>query len=94
MTEQAWLIVAYLAGAAIRVFWGYWLARSKDGRAFDWRYLVGEVAATLVGLVPVVAASDFIAEFGALGYTAALLVGFGAGSVGSKSQKTVKQVRS
>ena len=55
--------------------------------SFDWRYLVGQIIAAVVALIPIIAGSDFVAELGQLGWLGALLYGWGSGDIGRTVQK-------
>lgn len=61
---------------------------ATDGQlSFDWRYLVGQLIAALVALLPMVGGSEFVAELGQLGWLGALLYGWGSGDIGRTLQK-------
>ncbi|PJF20713.1 MAG: hypothetical protein CUN56_14770 [Phototrophicales bacterium] len=88
MEYQVYLpYVAYFAGVLGRIFIPYIQERIKDGRAFDWRYLVGQAIAAIVALIPVVTGSDWIVSVGAMGWLAAFAYGWAAGDVGRVIQK-------
>ena len=78
-------------GVIGRVLIPYVQARiaSDEPLSFDWRYLVGQLIAAFVALVPLVSGSEFVSELGAMGYIAALLYGWGSGDVGRAAQKFV-----
>lgn len=62
---------------------------SNGSLSFDWRYLVGQLLAAFVALVPLVGGSEFVAELGQLGWLGAILYGWGSGDIGRTVQKTV-----
>lgn len=62
---------------------------SKEPMSFDWRYLVGQLIAALVALIPLVSGSEFVLNLGAMGWLAALVYGWGSGDIGRAAQKVV-----
>lgn len=89
----AFLVLAYLVGVSVRVIWPYALAYFQDGTPFNGRMIVGQILAALIGLLGIIAADDFVASLGLIGFFGSFVAGFGAASVGRNTQKTVDAVR-
>lgn len=81
----------FVVGVIGRVVIPYVQARvaSDDPISFDWRYLVGQLIAAFVALIPLISGSEFVASLGAMGWLAALVYGWGSGDVGRTAQKAV-----
>ena len=84
-----WAVIAYVLGAMLRVFWPYLLAYLQEGVAFDWRYVIGQAVTALIGLIPILAAQEFLEQLSALGWLAAFGMGFGFAAIGREAQKSV-----
>ena len=78
-------------GVAGRIIIPYMQARlaSDEPMSFDWRYLIGQIIAAAVALIPLLQQPEFLADLGAMAWLAALLYGWGAGDIGRAVQKTV-----
>jgi hypothetical protein len=90
-TTAAILVGLYLLGVASRIVWPFALAYLQDGARFDYRYIIGQVVAGFVGLVPMLASADLLTDLGVAGLFGSFAAGFGAGSIGRTAQKTVKR---
>ena len=91
-TINGLLVVAYVAGVALRIAWPFLLAYLQDGIKFDVNKVVGQIAAGLLGLLGVFASQAFLFDLGAVGYVGALAMGYGAASIGRDGQKTVARI--
>lgn len=92
MTEidpVVWAVIAYVLGVLLRVFWPYLLAYLQEGATFDARYVIGQAVTALIGLIPILAAQDFLEQLSALGWLAAFGMGFGFAAIGREAQKSV-----
>ncbi len=89
--ETAAPFIFFALGVFGRVVIPYVQARvASDGPiSFDWRFLVGQLIAALVALIPLVSGSEFVTNLGAMGWAAALVYGWGSGDVGRTAQKAV-----
>ena len=85
--------VAFVLGAAGGVVVPYLRKYLEDGVRFDWRKVVGKVIAALVGLMLMPNIGEHLAKVGALGWTAAFLLGAGLTMVGHEAQSAPKAVR-
>jgi len=79
-----WAVIAYVLGAMLRL-----LAYLQEGVAFDWRYVIGQAVTALIGLIPILAAQEFLEQLSALGWLAAFGMGFGFAAMGREAQKSV-----
>lgn len=84
-----WAVIAYVSGALLRVFWPYVLAYLQEGAKFDVRYVIGQAVTALIGLIPILAAQEFLEQLSALGWLAAFGMGFGFAAIGREAQKSV-----
>ena len=89
-------IIPYLlfaVGVAARVVIPYLQERfaNEGPLSFDWRYMVGQLIAAAVALVPLVAGEEFLSHVGSLSWVAAVLYGWGASDIGRSIQKAVKR---
>ena len=91
--ETALFVGLNILGVALRVFWPYFLAYLQDGASFDPKFVIGQLLAALIALFGVMAAKDFAAELGTVGYFGALVAGYGAASIGRDGQKTAGRIR-
>jgi len=87
------LVVAYLIGVSLRVFWPYLLAYLQDGVKFDWKFVVGQLIGAVIGLFGVMSGAEFLGDLGTLGFFGAMVAGFGAAAIGRESQKSVDAAR-
>ncbi|MCA9868586.1 MAG: hypothetical protein KC410_19010 [Anaerolineales bacterium] len=87
-----WLIVAYFGGLITSIVWPYLLAWIQNQEPFDWRMNAGRVLVGIMGALPLLASSDFLAQLGTLTYVAAFVLGMGASQLGRTAQKTVSAV--
>jgi hypothetical protein len=62
---------------------------SQEPISFDWRYLIGQLLASFVALIPLIDNPDFLGQLGALSRVAALVFGWGSGDIGRAIQKAV-----
>jgi hypothetical protein len=90
--EVALLVGLYILGVVLRVFWPYFLAYLQTGESFDVNYVIGQVIAAIIALFGVLAAKEFVAELGALGFFGAFVAGYGAASIGRDGQKTAGKI--
>ncbi len=89
---MTWLIVTYFGGLITSIVWPYLLAWIQNQEPFDWRMNVGRVLMGLMGALPLLASSEFLAQLGALTYVAAFVLGMGASQLGRTAQKTASAV--
>ena len=89
--EQVAPYLFFALGALGRVVIPYIQARvaSDEPLSFDWRYLVGQIIAALVALIPLVAGDQFLQQVGSLSWLGAILYGWGAGDIGRAAQKVL-----
>lgn len=83
----AWLVVAYLGGVTVSILLPYFLAWLETNEPFEWRMNIGRLITAIIGLLPTLAAADFIAQLGALGYFGAFVFGLGVSQFGRLGQK-------
>ena len=83
--------VLFFLGVLARVVVPYVQERlSNTELTFDWRYVVGQIIAALVALLPLVGTAEFLTQVGAMGFIAAFVYGWGAADVGRSVQKAVR----
>ena len=79
---NAILVVSYLLGVALRVFWPYYLKYLETGEKFDVNFIIGQLITAVIGLFTVMSQAGFISELGLLGFFGAFVSGYGATSIG------------
>lgn len=84
----AWLVMAYLAGVTVSILLPYFLNWLETNEPFEWRMNLGRLITAIIGLLPALAAADFIAQLGVLGYFGAFVFGLGVSQTGRLGQKT------
>ena len=85
--------LAFLLGAAAGVVVPYLRKYLEEGAPFDGKKVVGKVIAALIGLALMPTFGEMLAKIGALGWSAAFLLGLGATFVGHETQSAPKAVR-
>lgn len=88
-----WKAVAYFVGVAVSIGFPYFLAWLEKGEPFDWRQNVGRFLTAMVGLVPVLATTEFTQQLGSWSYVAALAAGLAFSQIGRMAQKTFDVTR-
>jgi len=83
----AWLVVAYLGGVTVSILLPYFLAWLETNEPFEWRMNIGRLITAIVALMPTLAAAEFLAQLGALGYFGAFVLGLGFSQIGRLGQK-------
>lgn len=83
-----WLVVAYLTGVSVSILLPYALNWLETGEPFQWRMNIGRLITAIVALMPTLAAAEFLAQLGALGYFGAFVLGLGFSQLGRLGQQT------
>lgn len=83
----AWLVVAYLAGVTVSILLPYFLNWLGTGEPFQWRMNIGRLITAIMALLPTLAAAEFLAQLGALGYFGAFVLGLGFSQLGRLGQQ-------
>lgn len=92
-SNTALVVVVYLLGAGIGVFYPYVRKWLENGLAFDWRKVAGKAAAAVLGLVLVPTFAATLEALGGMGIFLAFLAGLGATTVGHEAQATPGAVK-
>jgi hypothetical protein len=81
--------VMFALGVAGRVFIPYLIVYLESDAAFDWRYVVAQVVAAFVALLPMLAtnAPEWLGQVGALGALASFVYGWFAADIGREVQR-------
>lgn len=61
--------------------------RSDEPLKFDWRFVVGQLVAAVVALIPLIAGEEWLDKVGSLSWLGSLLYGWGSGDIGREVQK-------
>lgn len=92
-TMTVWLLIAYLGGVVVSILFPYVLAWIETKEPFDWRMNLGRVLVALMGLLPVIGATEFLSQLSAAGYFGAFVLGLGFSQIGRIVQKATATAR-
>jgi hypothetical protein len=87
-TLPGWqVVVGFVGGALGRIFIPYTLEWVKSKSKFDWRYIIGQVLAVVISLVPVVLVDSWMASLAAMSVIASISLGWFSADLGREGQK-------
>lgn len=94
MDALLWPLVAFIGGVLARIVIPYLLEWvNTPGVAFDWRYLIGQILAAIIALIPVTFNDQWLATIGGLSWASAVGAGWLAADLGREAQKIYDVVR-
>jgi hypothetical protein len=86
MNETLLVAFVFITGALLRPVLLYLRAWLDTRAVFDWRYLIGQIVAVAIAVIPV--AMLWADQLTGVGAIAALALGWAAADIGRETQKT------